>query len=178
MNILFLDVDGVLSSKQHFLATKDAKTPPADTLSDADLFIMKRDTNKNNMWCLGYILEKVPDLKIVISSSWRLHYSIESFEELFKIYGLDGDRIIGKTPKKLSSTRANEIHFWLDDFVNDKENPMPRWVALDDHKIFELHSVEEANEVLTDSWVGLTLPDVFKVIKHFDPNFKEPIVLI
>ena len=178
MNILFLDVDGVLNSKQHFLATKDIKTPPADTLNDADLFTMKRDTNKNNMWCLEYILDNVPDLKIVISSSWRNHYDIESFKELFKIYGLDGNRIIGKTPKRFSSERVHEIHMWLDDFINDKENPMPRWIALDDHKIFELHSAEELNEVLTDNWVGLTLPDAFKVIKHFKPEFKEPVIMI
>ena len=178
MNILFLDVDGCLNSKQHFLATKEIKVPPADTLNDADLFAMKRDTNKNNMWCLGYILDKVPDLKIVISSSWRLHYSLESFKELFKIYGLDGDRIIDKTPKRFSSERVHEIHDWLQDFVEDKENPVPSWIALDDHKIFELHSVEEANEVLIDNWVGLTLPDAFKVIKHFDPTFKEPVIMI
>ena len=173
MNILFLDVDGVCNSKQHFLAMKEFKVQGADTMVDADLFAMKRDTNKNNMWVLGYILDKVPDLKIVISSSWRNVYDLESFRELFKIYGLDGNRIIDKTPRKLSSTRANEIHMWLDD-----NKDVEKWASLDDHKIWEIGDDEEANEFLTDNWVGLTLPDAFEVIKHFKPEFKEPIILI
>jgi hypothetical protein len=174
MNILFLDVDGVLSSKQHLLVTKDVKVP--EDVSDPDLFTMKRDTNINNMWVLGYILDKVPDLKIVISSSWRLHYDIESFKELFKIYKLDGDRIIGKTPKRFSSERVHEIHEWLDD--NSMVNWTDKWVALDDHPIFNLEDPDKANEVLTDSWVGLSLPDAFKVIKHFKPDFKDPVIMI
>ena len=173
MNILFLDVDGVLNSNQNFLATKDIKVYPADTLNDADLFAMKRDTNSNNMWVLDYILDKVPDLKIVISSSWRNHYDIESFKELFKIYGLDGNRIIDKTPIRLSSERVHEIHMWLDDNKDVK-----KWAALDDHVIFNLEDPDKANEFLTDSWVGLTMHDAFDVIKHFNPEFKEPVIMI
>jgi len=176
MNILFLDVDGVLNSKQHFLATKVVKVPGTDTLVDADLFAMKKDTNSNNMWCLGYILDKVPDLKIVISSSWRNHYDLESFKELFKICKLDGDRIIGKTPRRFSSTRSSEIHEYLAD-LNDHITDI-NWVAIDDHEIFLLEETDRKNQILTDNWVGLTLLDAFKVIKHFNPNFKEPEILI
>ena len=62
---------GYLNSKQHIIAMGDFKNPGADTLSDADLFTMKRETNANNMWVLGFILDQLPDLKIVISSAWR-----------------------------------------------------------------------------------------------------------
>jgi hypothetical protein len=174
MQVLFLDVDGVLNSKQHFLATNNIKI--SDEVSDPDLFTMKLYTNKNNMWCLGYILDNVPDLKIVISSSWRNHYNIESFKELFKIYGLNGERIIGKTPRKLSSTRADEINMWFDD--TDIIEVISVWAALDDHVIFNLEDPDKANEFLTDSWMGLTLPDAFKIIKHFKPEFKEPVIMI
>jgi hypothetical protein len=155
---------------------KNDKISPTDTLSDADLFTMKRNTAKQNMWCLKYILDNVPDLKIVISSSWRLHYNLESFRELFKIYGLEGERIIDKTPKRFSSERIHEIHMWLDDSSMFKWNG--KWVALDDHPIFNLEDLDKANEILTDSWVGLTLPDAIKVIKHFKPDFKEPILML
>ena len=183
MKILFLDVDGVLNSKQHFLAIKGFKVPGADTLSDADLFAMKRDVAAQNMWVLGYILDQVPDLKIVISSAWRLHYDIESFKELFKIYKLDGSRIIGKTPKKLSSERAHEIREWLNEcnvtnLLEGNRDSCERWLAVDDHVIFDLGDNMKSNEFLTDSWVGLTMHDAFKIIKHFHPEYLPPVILI
>jgi HAD domain in Swiss Army Knife RNA repair proteins len=188
MKVLFLDCDGVTNSKAHFLATKDFKVHGADTLSDADLFAMKRDTNANNMFVLGYILDQVPDLKIVISSSWRLHYDLESFKDLFKIFNLDGSRIIGKTPKKFTSERVHEIHMWLDEVneikydEDDKEIPTAKvkvdWVALDDHTIFNLEDPDKFREFLTDGWTGVTMHDAFKIIKHFNPNYKEPMIMI
>jgi hypothetical protein len=177
MKIIFVDIDGVLNSKQHFLMTKDFKTYPSDTLQDADLFAMKRDTNTNNIWVLGYILDQLPDLKIVISSSWRNHYDIESFKELFKIYKLDDTRIIGKTPKKFSSERHSEIRMWLDDWeeINHKKVD---FLAVDDHVIWDLNHEFKDREILTDGWVGLTMHDAFKIIKHFNPEFKEPEIYI
>lgn len=177
MKVLFLDFDGVLNSIQHYLATKDIKVRGATTLNDADLWAMKRDVNANNMWALGYILEKVPDLKIVISSAWRLHYDIESFKELFEIFKLDGSRIIGKTPKKLSSERCHEIVMWLDD--NDYETgEVVDFMTIDDHIIFDIEHPYKPRELQTDPWVGMTMHDAFKIIKHFKPDFNEPIVYI
>ncbi len=174
MNILFLDFDGVLNSKQHFLALKAQGDPLGkDTLNEADLDCMKRLTTPHNFWCLKYILDNVPTLKIVISSSWRNHFELEQFKELFKFYGLDEKRIIGKTPRKFTSERIHEIHMYLDDYKN-----IPNWAALDDHKIWNIGDPEEINEFLTDSWVGLTILDSFKIIKHFNPNFKEPYLAI
>ena len=173
IKVIFLDFDGVLNSKLHFLANADLPKISANTLSDADLFQMKRDVNVNNMWTLGFILDQVPDLKIVISSAWRLHYDIESFKELFKIFKLDDTRIIGKTPKKLSSDRSHEIHLWLEEY-KELHHKQVDFIAVDDHVIWNLGDSHKKREVLTDSWVGLTMHDAFKIIKHFKPEFKEP----
>lgn len=177
MKVMMLDFDGVLNSKQHILAIGDLKTPPANTLSDADLFTMKKETNANNMWCLGFILDQVPDLKIVISSAWRNHYELEQFKELFKIYKLDDSRIIDKTPRVMSSDRRHEIHLWLENWVEINQK-MVDWIAVDDHVIFNLEDFEKHREFLTDGWVGLTMHDAFKIIKHFKPEFKEPTINI
>jgi len=173
MNILFLDFDGVLNSKQHFLMDEEKELPGQETLIMADFEFMKSGINANNMWCLKYILNNVPDLKIVLSTSWRTHFEIEQFKELFKHYGLDGERIIGKTPKKFSSERMHEIHLWLEDNKDVK-----KWIALDDHAVFNLEDPDKQNEVLTDSWNGLTMNEAFKIIKHFKPDFEEPVLYI
>lgn len=173
MQIIFLDMDGVLNNKQHFLATKEVKMPGADTLSDADLFAMKRDIAPNNIWVLGFILDQLPDLKIVISSSWRNFYQFESFKELFKIFKLDDSRITGKTPRVLSNDRRHEINLYIESFVEINQK-VPDWVAVDDHVIFNIEDPEKHREYLTDGWLGLTMHDAFKIIKHFKPEWKEP----
>ena len=172
MNVLFLDCDGVVNNKQHLYAIKDKKVKGANTLNDANLFHMKKAVAPQNMWVLGYIMKEVPDLKIVISSAWRNHFDMIDFKELFKIFKLDGDRIIGKTPKKLTSERCHEIKEWLDDYEEIHHKKID-WVAVDDHVIFNLGDPEKANEFLTDSWIGLKLPDAFKIIKHFNPLYKS-----
>jgi hypothetical protein len=178
MKVLFLDFDGVLNNKQYLMSLRELpEMPGADTLSDADLFCMKREVALNNMWILRYIMKQVPDLQIVISSSWRLHYDIESFKELFKIFNMDGERIIGKTPKKFSSERVHEIHMWLEDY-NETHKDEVDFVAVDDHVIFNLEDPDKAREFLTDGWTGITMHDAFKIIKHFKPDFKEPVFYI
>lgn len=177
MNILFLDFDGVLNSKQHFLMIKNLSTPPADTLNDADLFSMKRNVNANNMWALKYILDNIPDLKIVISSAWRNYYELEQFKELFKLFGLDESRIISKTPKKFSSERCHEVRMWLDDYI-ELHHKQVDFLAVDDHTVWDLTHEFKAREILTDGWMGLTMQDAFRIIKHFNPEFKEPNVAI
>jgi len=177
VNVLFLDFDGVLNSKQHCLATADFKVRGAENLSDADLFRMKHDVNANNMWALGFILDQLPDLKIVISSAWRLHYHIESFRELFKIFKLDETRIIGFTPKKFSSERMHEIRMWVDDY-EELHHKKVDFLAVDDHVIWDIDHEFKEREILTDAWVGLSMHDAFRIIKHFKPDFKEPEMMI
>jgi len=177
MKVLFLDFDGVLNNKQHMLATKEVKTPDANDLNDAELFAMKRDIAQQNIWVLGFILDQLPDLHIVISSAWRTYYELESFKELFRIFQLDPTRIIGKTPKRFSSERIHEIHMWLEDWeeVNQKKVD---WVAVDDHVIFNLEDEDKVREFLTDGWTGLTMRDAFAIIRHFNPDYKEPGIMI
>lgn len=196
MQVLFLDFDGVLNSKQHFMMIKNQRPQHADDPELADLFLMKLSVNVNNMWVLGYILKQLPDLKIVISSAWGLHYNLDQFKRLFRAFKLDETRLIGITPRKMSSYRCNEIRWWLDDQnaqeeheckMETSEGPCANciefkartpveitWIALDDHEIFQLDEPEIKNQHLTDSWVGVTMNDAFHIIKHFNHNFREP----
>lgn len=173
MQVLFLDFDGVLNSKQHFMMIKnvvvqDAKYPETTEFLESKLML-----NPNNMWVLGYILKELPDLKIVISSAWGKFYDLDYFKLLFKAFELDESRLIDITPRKLSSYRCNEIN-WSLELLTEKYNEAIQWIAVDDHEIFNPDEDEFRNQHLTDSWVGLTLLDALKIIKHFDPKFKLP----
>ncbi len=196
MQVLFLDFDGVLNSKQHFMMIKNDKVAYHEDKEFNDYLVMKQQTNINNMWVLGFILKSLPDLKIVISSAWGKFYGLDQFKRLFKHYKLDPERLIGITPRKMSSYRCNEIHWWLSSVNEPDEHLCPKetgatecdtckvndarvhvdiqWIALDDHEIFALDEPDIKNQHLTDSWVGVTMNDAFKIIKHFNPKFIAP----
>lgn len=171
--VLFLDFDGVLNSRQHLLMIKHEPEPTADDPETADFLIMVDMLNKNNVWCLKYIMEKVPDLKIVLSTAWRTQFSMENFVKLFNHYGLDGSRIIGMTPKKMSSVRCEEVRMWMADNAFSGT-----WALVDDHVVFDLQDSHRSHELNTNAWTGMTLEDAFELIHRFDPTFEAPVVVM
>lgn len=123
MRVIFLDVDGVLNS-----AT-----------------LWKRDKPKNSTYmspelCVRFkgMLDRLPDVKIVVSSTWRMGFYNKIISMLSE-YEVDSARFIGRTPngcKKIpgsehlysSCERGEEIQEWLD------ENPgVESFVILDDN---------------------------------------------
>jgi len=155
-NLIFLDIDGVLNSTQHA--------------------IMCKRSNQRAYWdfcplCksnLMYILEecKDKDIKFVISSTWRLVYSMEELKTIFKKEGFhDVDLIIGKTPKRLTSQRGDEIEMWLDDnkykgkfAIIDDDVDMGRYRD----KLFK-----------TDHMLGLDFITTLKIIEYFNGGEKD-----
>jgi len=174
MQVLFLDFDGVLNSKQHFMMIKNKPVPTDHNYPEfAEFSESKQMLNENNMWVLGYILTQLPDLKVVISSAWGKLYDLEYFKRIFKAFELDETRLIGITPRKMSSYRCNEIH-WSLELLTEEYHELIQWIAVDDHEIFRLDEDDIHNQYLTDGWVGLTMLDALKIIEHFDPKFKLP----
>jgi len=116
--ILFLDIDGVLNHSK----TKDR----------IGGFI---GLNPGMIKRFNRIVEAHPDLKIVVSSTWRHSFSHGVYSDfaglvkLLKERGLQGD-IIDHTPVKMSYlTRGAEIRLWL------KSHPeVTNYVILDDDK--------------------------------------------
>lgn len=176
MKILFLDFDGVLNSRQHMLMMKNLPEPSANDPFEADLLLMKDMINPNNAWVLKYILENVPDLKIVLSTAWRTQFRMEEFVKLFEHFNLDASRIIGKTPKRMSSVRCEEVRMWMNDmaFDGDKEE----WMLVDDHVVFDLKDPFRPHELNTNAWTGLVMTDAFTIISRFNKKFKIPTVVM
>ena len=171
MKILFLDMDGVLNSYQHFLMTEND-----ESMFDDDLEFFCQALCAHNIWNLNFILEKVPELKIVISSAWANYLKLQSFKDLLKEFNINPDRIIDITPRKLSSSRGNEIQWWLDNHQSH-ESAEVSYAILDDND--DAISAFHAKQFIhTDCHVGLTIVDAFKVIKLLEPTYQLPIVMM
>lgn len=116
MRVLFLDFDGVLNSEASFrMEVRKGNEHVSDSLSEVAC---------SN---LQYVLEKVPDLRIVISSTWRLLHDMAFLRKLLTSYNVDADRVIGKTPATMSRHRGREIGLWLED-----SDPIDSLVIIDD----------------------------------------------
>ena len=150
MKVVFLDIDGVLNSKNFIDAggcTKKTKFP-----SYVSMFI-----DCHAVALLKEIVDKT-GAKIVISSSWRVDpkRTPEWFVDLFNtLCGVTFD-IIGKTPV-LGDFRGDEIKAWL------KSVDVDNFVILDDDADF--HKTQMPHLVQTSFDEGLTEKEVAQAIE-------------
>lgn len=99
MRVIFLDFDGVLHAR---------------TCPDKLFVHVER---------LSEVLKEHPDVKIVVSSSWR---TAHPFKQLCRFLGPLKSRVIDVTAQIRGATRQTEIQTWL----ADKEEVS--WIAIDD----------------------------------------------
>ena len=151
--ILFLDFDGVLNSTQSRIWVQ-RRIDQGDSVTPID-----KDFCPIALSNLKKILELIPDLKIVISSSWRLGKDLGYFQKLFTKLGINSDSVIGLTPIMDSNdySRIDEIKAWL------KRNPTKSFVVLDDFSF----GTNAKNLIQVNDKIGLTLLDVKKISKVF-----------
>ena len=138
--ILFVDIDGVLSSDY-------------------------RTLNLPNVQALQHILART-NVDIVISSAWRVIHNISNLRLIFQgslppnvIFVCDPSRIIGVTPFDMDEERGSEILRWLR--MNTDENN-PNFVILDDDT-FDLGIVID-RVIEVDPLVGLTMANAEQAI--------------
>lgn len=149
MKVIFLDIDGVLNS---YTADYSNDNWPWGQYEPA---------------AVGF-LNELTDLtgaKIVISSTWRLHYTLDELREGFRNWGVTGE-IIDMTSRyaagpweTVSSAQARtfEIFDWLAD------NPEAEtYVSLDDIDMREFG----LNQVKTSPYTALIKEDVEQAIKR------------
>lgn len=159
--VLFLDIDGVLNSHsstlQGITLTVRKNTVRVDR--------MLRDIDPRAVAHLKFIIEFVPGLEIVISSTWREIYTPEEFKECFEKLGLDPNIIVGFTPRGHGS-RISQI---LTRVKNDN-------LSLDEIAIVDDYDVGERDEsgsdwrrrfVQTDNYDGLSYRNTVELIDKF-----------
>ena len=124
MNIVFLDVDGVLNSYAYFKSTEFKNKQATNACNDIDestLPILKRIVEENNA-------------HIVLTSTWReLEELLDIVSQTMYKYLTDmlakyDLKIMSKTPI-LNFNRPLEIKMWLKEQENCEEI---NWISLDD----------------------------------------------
>lgn len=120
MNIIFLDVDGVLNSQQYFESIKHTKGFFHE-IDKSKLPLLKRIVEENQAY-------------IVLASTWR-ELDNEANMEAYTMYQYlqksladYGIRITSRTPE-LGKTRPEEIKTWLNKRV-DKDTI--KWISIED----------------------------------------------
>lgn len=138
MKILFLDIDGVLNH---------AKT--------RERFRGVFGINKKFLRIFNTIIRDVPDLKVVLSSTWRLYK--DNREELKK----NGIEYIDVTPALRTSFRGEEIKKWLEE---NESLEIEKFACIDDDSDFL-----EDQKLFKTSWkVGITQDLADEVIRYFN----------
>lgn len=156
---IFLDFDGVLNHENFLRKLRGRKITYS---SGRELVLMQEQICDKNISCLREALNQLPDLKIVISSAWRLGYKLENLQELLKINQINNE-VIGVTPSLGSGAiRGDEIKAYL------KDHPkITQFLVIDDNSVFDLGDPYMKNFLKTSPFTGLTPDDTTSIINFF-----------
>lgn len=155
--ILFLDIDGVLNSRNWFnTLDHEALNKELNELRVSDgpeasrEFLSLQHLDPEAVLRVQGVLED-HDLEVVVSSTWRMSRSVQELRHLLGKKGLDPDRIIAKTPilgaghvpavsedMRFSCWRGLEIEHWIwTNVPNPEDRDEMRIVILDDDADFD-----------------------------------------
>lgn len=157
MKVIFLDFDGVLNSEGSFLyedrrrkkwKIQGLKGPVSETLCNvcASNFQM--------------ILDKYPDVKVVISSTWRNLFTLDWLKEKLESYHISSNHVIDITSQDPGGNRGLEIQIWL-----NNRPEVTQYVIIDDNDwgITPLHPW--SSFVKTEWEAGMTYTNALEVIQ-------------
>ncbi len=160
MNIIFLDIDGVLNSQAMYESNTDT--------------IINTPSGKLSQYCinnLNHITDNT-NAKIVISSTWRKYD--HNITDTLQQAGITGD-ITSQTPILSGKyyLRGNEILAWIQEntlIINKPYHEFHSFVILDDDSDMLLWHKE--NYFNIDYFSGLTHNHAHKIINFFN-KFSE-----
>ena len=138
MNIIFLDIDGVMRTHNSDL-NWSVPNP------------FKRLFSKEAMENLNYLVT-LTGYKVVITSTWRMYYTKDELRNIFRERGFIG-QIIGTT--SVGDTRGEEIVQWLnehriDNFVVIDDNIKDILNRIPDCKVVKCNPLNGLDEVIFD----------------------------
>ena len=164
MKVIFLDIDGVLATPKQYGTARHKlykKHPKAEDLQIPYLWD-ERCVVAMNRFLRTYNVE------IVLSSDWRLHYSLESMDRICRFNGLAKSpigftSIQGSPVHKLEAYRVAEIQAYV------AEHNLENWCAVDDMDLSELGT----RFVQTDDRMGCAATGlVEKLVNALHPELR------
>jgi hypothetical protein len=149
MNIIFLDIDGVLN--------------PLTAKRDASGRFGHRAFENFRL-----ILDKLPEASVVITSTWRYEYTLPEMKAYFREVGIDPHRIVDMTPDlrcddgmiRHYPTRDEEIRAWL-----GQHPGVEQFAILDDVGPEQMTGLED-DFFQTEFDEGLRYEQSLNIIKH------------
>ena len=169
MNIIFLDIDGVLNNKDTFIVQEEHFLKTGESLVEIEPIMISR---------LAKIVKET-DSQIVLSSSWRYGWDPE-YEKCSShckklISSLDeyGLRIFDKTPVIKNGLRQDEIRCWL-----ARHADVDNFVILDDETSFLMDFV--GTRLVKTNCIpdGVILQDIADATGLMDEHVKRAIEIL
>lgn len=157
MRIVFLDFDGVLNSDRYF------ERNPTMGFDEEQL-----DPAKVQL--LNALVGAADDIFVVVSSSWRVVWTVEEIQKLLKDQGFQyADRIVSRTRSSVTGFRGKEIDDWLTLWqerqrIDPEAETIAAYAILDDGTNFTTDQHQE-HLVRTSAAVGLTQRNVKDALK-------------
>lgn len=175
MNIVFLDIDGVLqpyhAESRFYFTQEDFKRVSKRLLQQtgidyskydiSDVLAVVYDWNPQAVARLKYVLDAT-ESKIIASTDWKSERFPNKMHDLLGIQGLGDywfkDNIIVKEAKSLPEIR----HLEIEDSLN--KYPIDKFVVLDDMQ--ELKNYYPDNAVITKDYMSINdMNDCIKILK-------------
>lgn len=103
---------------------------------------------------LNDLLDKEPELKIVVSSSWR-HNGLQFCRDMLKYQGINEHKVVDATDLVDKDDRGHHIERWVQDHKPES------FVVLDDKN--DMDQILD-HLVQTNPYVGLTASDIKKAL--------------
>lgn len=171
--LLILDIDGVLKSIRSAIAFKDLNNMLGTSLAGSCKYPVEFRKESFNLdpICIQFIKNLVEDydLKVVISSTWRIYSCIEHFHQMFRLYDWETENIIiDFTPCTKSGCRGEDVSQYI------KNHPeVDDYIIIDDNNDF---SPEQKNHlILTNMEFGFTHKDYEKAIELLEARTHDKI---
>lgn len=156
MKLIFLDVDGILNNTQNIKKYRLFFRGKRRLLVDVKPFYcfkkLLKEIEKNNM-----------DVKIVISSSWRVGSIPADWKKLFLHYFNNAEIVKGRTPY-LYKDRGIEILELLE-IAKEKGDIIDDYIVLDDDIEDIINHIPNNKVIKINRRYGLTNADIEQILK-------------
>lgn len=159
---LFLDIDGVLNNMRWCVSNARREMRRLDLGKKTPRNKRTYELDPQNVKNLKALLQACPDLRVVVSSTWRLGMTVYQLRTMFAVYGIPRAKIIDKTGRDESRLRYKEITTWLDSQAKIDEC-QAHYIALDDDT-HDMHQLGK-NFFHVPNKAGLTRKIVRQAVK-------------